>query len=209
MEYCGGGSLLEIVELFEKMRLNESQVAYIVKECLQALRYIHNMKRLHRDIKSNNVLLSATGQVKLTDFGFAAQLTEDKQQRNTVLGTAYWMAPEVIKGYDYGPEVDIWSLGILIYEMVQGEPPYLALAPTKALLYLTTRGVPPLRHAEEFSPMFHSFLPHCLHRDRRLRANADQLLKEPWMQKACAPEEIVPAILEAKKYRPGATCVLF
>eukprot|EP01087_Luapelamoeba_hula_P008615 TRINITY_DN2167_c0_g1_i1.p1 TRINITY_DN2167_c0_g1~~TRINITY_DN2167_c0_g1_i1.p1 ORF type:complete len:657 (+),score=73.72 TRINITY_DN2167_c0_g1_i1:316-2286(+) len=209
MEYCGGGSLLEILELYPNIRLNESHVAYICRETLKALRYIHKMGRLHRDIKSNNILLSANGSVKLTDFGFATQLSEERQHRNTILGTAYWMAPEMIKGFDYGPEVDIWSLGIVIMEMVQGEPPYLALPPTKALLYITTRGLPMVRHADEFSSAFHAFLAKCVARERKQRATSLDLINDPFMQKACSPNDMIPFINEAKRNRTGATCTLF
>eukprot|EP00005_Dracoamoeba_jomungandri_P004624 CAMPEP_0174258780 /NCGR_PEP_ID=MMETSP0439-20130205/7719_1 /TAXON_ID=0 /ORGANISM="Stereomyxa ramosa, Strain Chinc5" /LENGTH=647 /DNA_ID=CAMNT_0015342415 /DNA_START=26 /DNA_END=1969 /DNA_ORIENTATION=+ len=210
MEFCGGGSLLEIVELWEeRLRLNEAQIAYITRECLKALQYIHKLQRLHRDIKSNNVLLSSTGRVKLTDFGFAAQLTDDKQLRNTILGTAYWMAPELIKGYGYGPEVDIWSLGILITEMVQGEPPYLSLPPTKALLYITTRGVPRVSFAEHFSADFHNFMDLCLDKDINKRANATELLAHPFLSRACEPKQLVPAINVAKTFRSGSACVLY
>lgn len=209
MEYCGGGSLLEIVEIYDQFRLTERQVAFIARECVKALHYVHSMGRLHRDIKSNNILLSAKGHVKITDFGFAAQLTEEKQQRNTILGTAYWMAPEVIKGIDYGPKVDIWSLGILIMEMVQGSPPYLNLPPTKALLYITTKGVPPVKNAATWSSDFHHFLNRCVERDVYARATSEELLDHPWLKQACSPEELVPAIVEAKKHRDGGLCILF
>jgi len=209
MEYCGGGSLLEIVEIYDQFRLNERQVAYITRECVKALFYVHSMGRLHRDIKSNNILLSSKGQVKITDFGFAAQLTEEKQQRNTILGTAYWMAPEVIKGAEYGPKVDIWSLGILVTEMVQGAPPYLNLPPTKALLYITTRDLPPVKNTSTWSPEFHDFLKRCLQREVAARATSEELLKHPWLKLACSPQEILPAIDEAKKHRAGGLCILF
>jgi serine/threonine protein kinase len=209
MEFVGGGSLLEIVEMFQTLRMSESQVAYVTRECVKALNYIHGMGRLHRDIKSNNILLTSNGHVKITDFGFAAQLTEEKQQRNTILGTAYWMAPELIKGEHYGPSVDIWSLGILILEMVQGEPPYLNLPPTKALLYITTRGVPPLKNASDYSQAFNHFLGRCLDRDVHSRATATELLQHPFLQNACEPRDIVPLLIEVKKHRPGHTCTLF
>jgi len=209
MEFCGGGSLLEIIELFDEgIRLTESHIAFVCRETLKGLEYIHKTNRLHRDIKSNNILLGNDGSIKITDFGFAAQLN-DNQQRNTVLGTAYWMAPEVIKGYDYGPKIDVWSLGIMIMEMAEGEPPYLDFPPTKALLYITTRGVPRVREKKRFSPEFHSFLNDCLEMDPEYRSTSTQLLQHPWLKYACKTDEMLPLIEESRKRRHEMFCVLF
>eukprot|EP01088_Endostelium_zonatum_P002944 TRINITY_DN1386_c0_g1_i1.p1 TRINITY_DN1386_c0_g1~~TRINITY_DN1386_c0_g1_i1.p1 ORF type:complete len:591 (-),score=134.68 TRINITY_DN1386_c0_g1_i1:58-1830(-) len=209
MEFCGGGSLLEIIELYPSVRLTEPQMAYICRETLKGLAAIHEMHRLHRDIKSNNILLGSDGTVKITDFGFAAQLAFPQQQRNTVLGTAYWMAPEVIKGYDYCSKIDTWGLGIMIMEMAEGEPPYLDFPPTKALLYITTKGVPPVRDRNRYSKEFHEFLNWCLEMDVESRASANGLLKHAWLKKACSPKEMIPLISEAKKFRGDAQCTLF
>jgi len=116
MEYMGGGCLTEILEQFDSVKMNENQIALVVRETLKALVYVHSLHRIHRDIKSDNILLSDLGEVKLADFGYAAQLTKKQQKRNTVVGTPYWMAPELIRGLDYGTKVDIWSLGIMIME---------------------------------------------------------------------------------------------
>eukprot|EP01089_Gocevia_fonbrunei_P023464 TRINITY_DN9923_c0_g1_i1.p1 TRINITY_DN9923_c0_g1~~TRINITY_DN9923_c0_g1_i1.p1 ORF type:complete len:223 (-),score=45.36 TRINITY_DN9923_c0_g1_i1:102-677(-) len=191
------------------MKLTEGQIGYIVRETLKGLGAIHGMQRLHRDIKSNNILLGSDGSVKITDFGFAAQLTENQQHRNTVLGTAYWMAPEVIKGYDYGSKIDIWSLGILMMKMCDGEPPYLDFPPTKALLYITTRGVPQVRDPPRFSKEFHEFIAWCLEMDAESRATAAELLKHPWLKKVAHPKELVGLIHEAKRFRTDSTCVLY
>eukprot|EP01090_Pellita_catalonica_P005955 TRINITY_DN16165_c0_g1_i1.p1 TRINITY_DN16165_c0_g1~~TRINITY_DN16165_c0_g1_i1.p1 ORF type:complete len:269 (+),score=32.33 TRINITY_DN16165_c0_g1_i1:101-808(+) len=210
MEFVDGGSLLEIIELWEhNIRLSEAQIAYICQQTLKGLEYIHTTQRLHRDIKSNNILLGNDGCIKITDFGFAAQLGDAKKQRNTVLGTAYWMAPEVIKGYDYGPKIDVWSLGIMIMEMAEGEPPYLDLPPTKALLYITTRGVPRVREKRRFSSKFHSFLDCCLELDADYRSSTAQLLRHPWMATACPPSAMIPIIQEANKRRDDSVCTLF
>jgi protein-serine/threonine kinase len=98
---------------------------------LKGLSYVHSQHRIHRDIKSDNILLNFEGNVKLADFGYAAQLTQKQQKRNTVVGTPYWMAPELIRGHDYGTKVDIWSLGIMVMEMVEGEPPFMDSPPLR------------------------------------------------------------------------------
>jgi len=200
MEFCGGGSLLEIIELYEYIKLSENHIAYICRETLKGLAFLHGMSRIHRDIKSNNILLGSDGAVKITDFGFAAQLTNPQQQRNTVLGTPYWMAPEVIRGQNYGYKVDNWSLGIMIMEMAEGVPPYLEYPPTKALLYITTKGVPKIKNLEKrFSPDFAEFLDLCLKMNARERASSPQLLKHRFMKSACVPKELCPILHEVKK----------
>jgi len=150
LEYMGGGNLTAITDLHHaangnQIILKESHIAYVTKEVLKALAYFHSLHRIHRDIKTDNILLNDDGDIKLADFGFAVQLTEQRQRRKTVIGTPYWMAPEIILNKEYGKEVDIWSLGIMVMEMAEGEPPYIKLPQGKALYLITTQGAPPLK----------------------------------------------------------------
>jgi hypothetical protein len=178
MEYMGGGCLTEVLEQFENgVRMNEVQIANVCLETLRGLRYIHSMHRIHRDIKSDNILLGADGSVKIADFGYAAQLTQEKSKRTTIVGTPYWMAPELIRGQHYDQKVDMWSLGIMVMEMAEGEPPYMEFPPLRALFLITTKGIPGLKHPEAWSEEFKDFLTMCLQKDVASRPTADDLLQ--------------------------------
>ncbi|GAM19688.1 hypothetical protein SAMD00019534_028630 [Acytostelium subglobosum LB1] len=199
MEFMGGGCLTEVLEQFSTIKLTESQIAYICAESLKGLAYIHNQYRIHRDIKSDNILLGSDGSVKLADFGYAAQLTKNKQKRVTIVGTPYWMAPELIRGQNYDRKVDIWSLGIMAMEMAESEPPYMSFPPLRALFLITTKGIPDLKEQGKWSEDFKDFVKKCLDKDPDNRPDAQTLLKHPFLRQACNSNGLVPAITEAKK----------
>jgi len=193
------GCLTDVLEQFPKVALNERQISLVCRETLKSLSYIHKNHRIHRDIKSDNILLNSLGEVKIADFGYAAQLTEEKQKRRTVVGTPYWMAPELIRGHDYGQKVDIWSLGIMLREMIEGEPPYMEFPPLRALFLITTKGIPPLENEEKYTPQLVKFYSRCLEKEVEKRPTADELLEDPFMQMACSGPEFVPVINKARE----------
>ncbi|OHS92991.1 STE family protein kinase [Tritrichomonas foetus] len=196
MEYMDAGSLTTIATFCE---CKEPHIAYFAREVLYALDYMHKQNKIHRDIKTDNVLLNAKGEVKLGDFGYTAQLNDNSDRRKSIVGTPYWMAPELIRGKAYAFEVDIWSLGVLCRELADGEPPYIELPPMKALYMIVANGLPPIKEPEKHSAVFLDFIQHCTRIDPKLRPTAEELLKHPFIQKACEIEYIPPLIKLAEE----------
>jgi len=197
MEFMGGGTLTDILDLFPGIEMNEREIAFIMLESVKAVEFIHSMHRIHRDIKSDNILLDTGGSVKLADFGYTVQLTEARDKRGTTIGTPYWEAPEVITGDPYDSKVDIWSLGIMAREMLEGEPPYMDLPPHTALRLIVVDGIPPL--ARKVSPELEEFLNTCLEIEVVARASSQELLRHPFMLKAGTKDDIKKLIRKTKQ----------
>ncbi|PGH32826.1 STE/STE20/PAKA protein kinase [[Emmonsia] crescens] len=199
MEFMEGGALTDVID--NNPVIQEDQIATICFETCKGLAHLHNQSIIHRDIKSDNVLLDRAGNVKITDFGFCAKLTESKSKRATMVGTPYWMAPEVVKQKEYGPRVDIWSLGIMAIEMIESEPPYLNEEPLKALYLIATNGTPRLKKPEKLSKELKSFLSVCLCVDVQSRATSDELLSHEFLRSGCSLASLAE-LLRFKK-NPG------
>lgn len=189
MEFLEGGALTDIVT---HARMDEEQIATVCRQCLKALAYLHSQGVIHRDIKSDSILLASDGRVKLSDFGFCAQVSQELPKRKSLVGTPYWMAPEVISRLPYGPEVDIWSLGIMVIEMVDGEPPFFNEPPLQAMRRIRDMPPPKLKNSHKISPRLQGFLEKMLVRDPGQRATAFELLQHPFLRQAGPPSLLVP-----------------
>ncbi|XP_024128583.1 serine/threonine-protein kinase PAK 4 [Oryzias melastigma] len=196
MEYLQGGALTNIVS---ETRLSEEQIATVCEAVLQALAYLHSQGVIHRDIKSDSILLTLDGRVKLSDFGFCAQISKDIPKRKSLVGTPYWMAPEVISKSPYGTEVDVWSMGIMVVEMVDGEPPYFSETPVAAMKRLRDELAPTVRNISQVSPVLKDFLDRMLTRDPLERASATDLLEHPFLLQSGSPQCLVPLVEQYRK----------
>ncbi|OEL15005.1 Serine/threonine-protein kinase dst1 [Dichanthelium oligosanthes] len=201
MEYCGGGSVADLIGITEEA-LDESQIAYICREALKGLAYLHSIFKVHRDIKGGNILLTEQGEVKLGDFGVAAQLTRTMSKRNTFIGTPHWMAPEVIQESRYDGKVDVWALGVSAIEMAEGMPPRSTVHPMRVIFMISSEPAPMLEDKEKWSLLFHDFIAKCLTKDPRLRPAASEMLKHKFIEKCnTGASKMLAKIKDAKRIR--------
>lgn len=199
MEYCGGGSLQDIYHVTGP--LSELQIAYVSREMLQGLDYLHGQKKIHRDIKGANILLNDHGEVKLADFGISAQITATFARRMSFIGTPYWMAPEVaaveIKG-GYNELCDIWSVGITAIELAELQPPLFDVHPLRVLFLMSKSGYQPpkLKDKTKWSPTFYNFVKSMLIRNPKKRPSAKKMLTHMFVTQLSLKRELTLELLD-------------
>jgi len=207
MEFCGAGSVLDIMKLRghywnmprgEVRTLLEDEIATVLSDTLKGLEYLHLRKKIHRDIKAGNILLNMEGHAKLADFGVAGQLTDTMAKRNTVIGTPFWMAPEVIQEIGYDCVADIWSLGITALEMAEGKAPYGEIHPMRAIFMIPSKPPPSFSQPDKWSPAFIDFVSRCLVKQPDARATASELLQHEFIKNSKPPEILADMIREAQ-----------
>lgn len=203
MEFCGGGSLQDVYHVTGP--LTEPQIAYICREMLQGLDYLHAQKKIHRDIKGANILLNDQGEVKLADFGISAQITATLARRMSFIGTPYWMAPEVaaveIKG-GYNELCDIWSVGITAIELAELQPPLFDVHPLRVLFLMSKSGYQPpkLKDKSKWSSMFYNFVKAMLVRNPKKRPSASKMLSHMFLTQQCLNQELILDLLEKLRH---------
>ncbi|OHT12027.1 Serine/threonine-protein kinase pakC [Tritrichomonas foetus] len=209
MEYMDGGSLSQISRYIQ---FTEEQIAYFAYKILKGLDYLHSTNKIHRDVKCANIFLKSDGQAKIGDFGFTSQLSSKNDKRSSIVGTPYWMAPEVIIGEEYSFSVDIWSLGVLLRELADGEPPLADLPPMKALNIIQNHGLPPLKEREEdeeeWSEDFLDFIDRCNKINPDERATTKELLDHPFLENRCKKKQISRIVQTAKEEAENDICDL-
>ena len=182
MEYCAAGSVIDLMRITKK-QLNEFEIASVLYFTLKGLQYLHENKKIHRDIKAGNILLDANGNAKLADFGVSTELLHTWADKDTFIGSPFWMSPEVINKSKYNKKTDIWSLGITAIELAEGEPPYSHIHPIRAMFAIRMHPPKELTMPKKWSPEFNDFVGKCLNIDPKSRPNAKDLLQHPFIEK--------------------------
>ncbi|TGZ73678.1 hypothetical protein CRM22_001399 [Opisthorchis felineus] len=204
MEYCGGQSMQDIY-LYTRKPLEEDCIAFVSRETLQGLSFMHERGRIHRDIKGANILLTDDGRVKVADFGVAAQLNNTIGKRTTLIGTPYWMAPEVAsiesRGAGYDGKCDVWGVGITAIEYAELQPPMFDLDPRKALQILGSRNYrsPNLQDRHKWSQRFQSFVKCCLIKHERRRPDAATMLTHNFVTNPSLSPKLTQRLLNFKR----------
>jgi len=199
MEFCEGGSALDILNIC-KRTFSEDEIAAIIAHMVKGLLYLHSHRILHRDLKAGNVLLSRDGYAKLADFGVSAKLTYTLQKKKTIVGSPYWMAPEVItvtkdnqEGYDL--KADIWSLGITAIELADKKPPLFDIASLRVIFLIPAREPPTVKDPTQWSSEFLDFITKCLKKDPRKRPAAVELLNHPFIKRGIEKEALLKELV--------------
>ncbi|XP_061405925.1 mitogen-activated protein kinase kinase kinase kinase 2-like isoform X1 [Lethenteron reissneri] len=202
MEFCGGGSLQDVYHVTGG--LAERQIAFVCRETIKGLAYLHSKNKIHRDIKGANILLTESGDVKLADFGVSAQLTATLAKRKSFIGTPYWMAPEVAaverKG-GYGRQCDVWALGITAIELAETQPPLYHLHPMRVLFLMSKSGYQPPRLSDKakWSSAFHSFIKATLTKSPGKRPSAEKLGTHAWFRQPLTRSLAVDLLESARR----------
>lgn len=198
MEFMDGGNLADVVM---NCVLSNDQIGFICKKVLGGINFLHKNGIIHRDIKSDNILINEKGEVKISDFGFCALIKEDQGKRNTMVGTPYWMAPEVVNRQNYDQKIDIWSLGIMIIEMVDGEPPYMNETPLRALYLIAKNGTPDFKTKDGLCEVGKEFMYKCLTYNPQDRPSAEELLSHRFITDINTDGSIIVPLVKLTKMK--------
>jgi small GTP-binding protein len=198
MDYCESGSMKDLITTLN-ISLAEAQISLVLYQSLLGLAYLHAKRILHRDIKAANILMNSKGEVKIADFGVATTMEAVMGKTDTLVGTPYWMSPEICSKRQYSEKSDIWALGITAIELAERVPPMHGTHPLQAMMTIPKQDAPKLKNPERWSPDFTEFLQKCLSKDPSGRMMAVELLSHPFVlqgAKLNAQEELAPLLTE-------------
>ncbi|KAJ7499315.1 kinase-like domain-containing protein [Mycena latifolia] len=204
-EYMEGGRTLGEIIANNSSAFTEERIARICLDVCKGLAHLHSQLIIHRDIRSDSIVIDMKGRVKITGFGFSVQLPDKKAKRRTMVSTlnlptrspytvdkTHWTSPEVIRRKEYGPEVDVWAFGITVVEMIDGAPPYVGEEPLKVLFLILVNGTPELKNPDALSDEMKDFLGNCLDVDVECRSTMSELVEHDFLKRACPPVELAP-----------------
>eukprot|EP00347_Sterkiella_histriomuscorum_P005395 403356777 len=185
MEWMDGGDLSTLIKTVPG-EIPESVIAYICKQILLAIHMMHENSQIHRDLKPLNVMLSTQGEIKIGDFGLAAQLFQESYNSKEIKGTPKWMAPEILLTKPYNSLVDIWSLGIILLELAEGINPFRGKTLTRIMYEMKNDAAPKIRNKDKrWSEDFLDFVnKRCLVKNPMERADSYELLLHPFIKDA-------------------------
>lgn len=183
MELCDSGSINDLQQICQ-LKFEVDTLKDVMAASVLGLYAMHSRDVIHRDIKAGNLLLTKAGQIKLGDFGVSALLASESEKRRSVIGTPYWMAPEIVLETPYDAKVDIWSLGITLIELADSEPPNSHVHPIRALMQIPLRPAPKFKKPTRWPEEMNDFLDKCLRKKVEERATAEELLEHDFIKKA-------------------------
>lgn len=185
MEWMDGGDLSTMIKTMPG-EISEPVIAYMCKQILLAIHMMHEKSQIHRDLKPLNVMLSTQGEIKIGDFGLAAQLFQESYNSKEIKGTPKWMAPEILLTKPYNSLVDIWSLGIIMLELAEGVNPFRGKTLTRIMYEMKNDAPPKIRNKNQrWSPDFIHFVnQRCLVKNPLERADTYELLMHPFVKDA-------------------------
>lgn len=182
------GELFEVIE--DDQSLPESEVQCIAKQLVKALHYLHSNRIIHRDMKPQNILIGTGRRVKLCDFGFARAMSSNTMVLTSIKGTPLYMAPELVQEQPYNYTVDLWSLGVILYELYVGQPPFYTNSIYSLIQHIIKD---PVKFPTNISPQFKSFLRGLLNKKPAERLSWPALLEHPFITSAVDPDDVAGA----------------
>lgn len=197
MQFCEGGDLYTKLKEQKGVPLEERQVVEWFVQIAMALQYMHERNILHRDLKTQNIFLTKSKIIKVGDLGIARVLESSSDMATTLIGTPYYMSPELFSNKPYNHKSDVWALGCCVYEMATLKHAFNA-KDMNSLVYKILKGKMPLM-PKQYSPELIQIIKNMLHQEPEKRPSVNRILRDPYIKK-----NISIFLEETKKSRPSS-----